>query len=376
MNGSIRRRSKGSWELTIDLGRGADRKRRRKFLAVKGTKAKAQEKLRELLSLSDKGIPVDTAKITFGDWLVKWMTDYVVPKLRQKSQERYEGLIRNHIAPTMGAIELAKVTPNDIQGLEARLLANGMAAKGVESVHNVISSAFKYALRIEVVWRNPAKSVSPPKTTRSEVEPPVISWVRGLLKLAELEQHPLFPCVHLIAYTGMRRGEALGLRHQDMDLEHGTISIVKTISRSVERGIIVETTKSAAGRRVVDIDDNTVNILRAHVGRQLLYRAELGNFYVDAGLVFPGPLGEPLNPMKLTRTFQGLAKRLGITGAKLHNLRHFHASVMLQDGASLLLVSKRLGHASISTTGDIYGHLLPGWQKEAANEFAKAMEEG
>ena len=97
---------------------------------------------------------------------------------------------------------------------------------------------------------------------------------------------------------------------------------------------------------------------------------------MDAGLVFPGPLGEPLNPMKLTRTFQGLAKRLGITGAKLHNLRHFHASVMLQDGASLLLVSKRLGHASISTTGDIYGHLLPGWQKEAANEFAKAMEEG
>ena len=127
---------------------------------------------------------------------------------------------------------------------------------------------------------------------------------------------------------------------------------------------------------MLDIDDITVNILRAHNGRQLLYRAELGDAYQDTGLVFPGPLGEPLNPMKLTRAFQALAKQQGIRGARLHNLRHFHASVMLQSGASLLLVSKRLGHASIATTGDIYGHLLPGWQKEAANNFAKAMEEG
>ena len=166
------------------------------------------------------------------------------------------------------------------------------------------------------------------------------------------------------------------MRHQDLDLEHGTVSIVQTISRSVQKGIIVETTKSTAGRRVIDIDDMTVKVLRAHIGGQLLDRAEMGNAYQDAGLVFPGLLGGPLNPMKLTRAFQGLAKKEGIRGARLHNLRHFHASVMLQSGASLLLVSKRLGHASIATTGDIYGHLLPGWQKEAANNFAKAMEEG
>jgi len=211
------------------------------------------------------------------------------------------------------------------------------------------------------IGRNPAKSVSPPKITRTEVEPPVISWVKGILKLAEVEQNPLFPCLHLIAYTGIRRGEALGLRHQDLDLEHGTVSIIQTIGRSVQKGIIVEPTKSTAGRRVLDIDDTTVKILRAHNGRQLLIRAELGEVYQDTGLVFPGPLGEPLNPMKLTRTFQSLARKQGINEARLHNLRQFHASVMLQNGASLLLVSKRLGHASIATTGDIYGHLLPGW---------------
>ena len=168
----------------------------------------------------------------------------------------------------------------------------------------------------------------------------------------------------------------MGLRHQDLDLEHGTASIVQTISRSAQRGIIIEPTKSAAGRRVLDIDDRTVDVLRAHIGNQLLYRAELGDAYQDKGLVSSGPLREPINPMRLTRAFQALAIKQGITDARLHNLRHFHASVILQSGASLLLVSKRLGHASVATTGDIYGHLLPVWQKEAANNFAKAMDQG
>ena len=376
MNGSLRSRGKGTWELTIDLGRDAGGKRKRKFVNVKGTKAHAQQKLRELLTSFDKGIPVSITKISFGDWLSTWVTEYVIPKTRQRSQERYEGLIRKHIVPSLGNIELTKVTPGDIQTLETKLLTAGMAPKSVESVHNVISGAFKHALRMEKVWRNPAKAVSPPRIDRKEVEPPEVSWVKGILKVAEVEQHPLFPCLHLIAYTGIRRGEALGLRRQDLDLENGTISIVQTISRSVQKGIIVEPTKSTAGRRVIDVDDKTVDVLRAHIGRQLLYRTELGDAFNDRGLVFPGPLGEPLNPMKLTRSFQALAKNQGIAGARLHNLRYFHASVMLQNGASLLLVSKRLGHASIATTRDIYGHLLPGWQKEPANNFAKAMEEG
>ena len=376
MNGSIRRRGNGTWELTLDLGKDANGKRLRKFVNVKGTRAQADQKKRELLTSLDKGIPIGTSKVSFGEWLSRWFEEYVIPNTKTKSQEKYGSLIRNHIVPSLGDIELAKVTPSDLQSLEARLLAGGMAPKGVESVHNVISSAFKYALRMELVWRNPAKSVSPPKITRKEVEPPGISWVKAILSQAELEDNPFYPCLRLIAYTGIRRGEGLGLRHQDLDLDQGSICIVQTISRSVHKGIIVETTKSAAVRRVVDIDDKTVSILRSHIGRQLLNRAEIGDAYHDTGLVFPNPLGKPVNPMKLTRALQGLAKKLGFKGARLHNLRHFHATVMLQSGASLLLVSKRLGHASLSTTGDIYGHLLPGWQKEAANNFAKAMEEG
>jgi len=376
MNGSIRSRGNGTWELTIDLGRDPSGKRRRKFTNVKGTKAQAQQKLRGLLSLTDKGIPVNTQKITFDQWLAKWMTDHVVPNTRQKTIERYKGLIQKHIAPYLGHVELTKLTPSDIQGLEAKLLAKGMAPKGVEMVHNVISGAYKFAMRMEAVWRNPAKSVTPPKIIRKEVEPPEIAKVKQILKLAEEEVHPLFACLHLIAYSGIRRGEALGLRHQDLNLEAGTISIVQSVGRSLEKGIIIEPTKTTTGRRPIDLDDGTVDVLRSHIGNQLLRRMELEGAYQDNGLLFPGALGEPLNPMAVTRALQSFAKRLGLGRAKVHDLRHFHASVMLQNGASLLLVSRRLGHASVSTTGDVYGHLLPGAQKEAANAFAKAMEEG
>ena len=376
MNGSIRKRGEKSWELTIDLGRDTDGKRRRKFVNVKGTKGHAQQKLRELLTLTDKGIPVNTQQITFGQWLSKWMAEYVTPNTRQKTIERYEGLIQKHIAPNLGHVELTKVTPSDIQALEAKLLAQGMAPKGVEMVHNVISGAYKYALRMEAAWRNPAKSVTPPKSVRKEVEPPDIAKVKQILKLAKEEDHPLSPCFHVIAYTGMRRGEALGLRHQDLNLEAGTISIVQTISRSLHQGIIVQPTKTNAGRRSINLDDGTVNVLRAHIGKQLLTRMELEGAYEDNGLVFPGPLGAPLNPMAVTRAFQSFAKRLGLEGARIHDLRHFHASVMLQSGQSLVLVAKRLGHSNIATTGNIYAHLLPGWQREAANAFAEAMEKG
>ena len=159
-------------------------------------------------------------------------------------------------------------------------------------------------------------------------------------------------------------------------MEASTISIVQSLGRSIQRGLIFQPPKTNSGRRVIDLDDSTVAVLRVHQGQQLLCKTRLNGAYQDQGLVFPGPIGGPLNPMALTRVFQSFAKKLGLTTAKIHDLRHFHASVMLQNGQSLLLVSKRLGHASVSTTADIYGHLLPGWQKEAANAFAKAMERG
>ncbi len=168
----------------------------------------------------------------------------------------------------------------------------------------------------------------------------------------------------------------MDLRHQDLNLETGIIAVVQTVSRSQEKGIIIQPTKTGSSRRNVDLDDDTIEVLRAHIGRQMLTRMELEGSNEDHGFVFPGPLGKPLESVALNRVLRSFAKRVGLKEAKIHHLRHFHASVMLQRGASLLLVSRRLGHARVATTSDIYGHVLPGQQKEAANAFAEAMKEG
>lgn len=376
MNGSIRKRGKNTWELTVDLGRDGKGKRIRRYQNVKGTKTQAQRSLRDLLVSLDHRTPIDNEKVSLGDWMSQWMIEYVVPNTRQKTVERYRGIIDRHIVPALGHLRLIKVAPRDIRFMEAKLLDSGMSPKGVEMVHTVISGAYKYALRMDVAWRNPAKAVTPPKLEVTEVTPPDISEVKQILALAEAAGDALFPALRLIAYTGLRRGEALGIRNEDINLDAGTISVVQSIGRSVDKGVITEPTKTHAGRRAVDLDGGTIDVLRAHIGNQLLSRLEMGEIYQDHGLLFPNSIGEPLNPMTLTRRYQRYAHQLGITGARLHDLRHFHASVMLQSGASLLLVSRRLGHASIATTGDVYGHLVPGAQKQAAEAFAKLMNQG
>ena len=241
----------------------------------------------------------------------KWMAEYVVPNKRQQTVERYQGVIKKHITPVLGRLELSKVTPGDIRSFEAELSVRGMAPTRVKLVHAIISGAYKYALKDDnrYAWRNPAKSVTPPKIVRKEVEPPEIARVREVLALAASEGHPLFPCLHLISYTGLRRGEALGLRYQDLNLETRMISIVQTVSRTHEKGIIIQPTKNGSSRRTVDLDDDTIEVLRAHIGRQMLTRMELEGSYEDHGLVFPGPLGKPLEPITLNRALKARQNR-------------------------------------------------------------------
>ena len=230
MEGSIRRRSKNSWELTVDQGRGADGKRRRKFLSFKGSKSHAQQKLRELLMDQHRGVPIATEKITVRQWLTKWMAEYVKPNARQRTVERYQGIIDRHIVPFIGHVVLSKLTPSEIQAMEAGLTTRGMAPKGVELVHTVISGAYKYALRMEVVWRNPAKAVTPPKVTRREVEPPDIARVKHLLALAEQEEEEArqgreLELKPLVAAFGRERAELHLEKEYALPEVHGSVRL-------------------------------------------------------------------------------------------------------------------------------------------------------
>ncbi|MQF69588.1 site-specific integrase [SAR202 cluster bacterium AD-804-J14_MRT_500m] len=371
MKGSIRRRSRGSWELTVDMGRDSSGKRLRKFLSVKGTKAEAERRLRELLSSLDKGIPVDTGKITVGALLERWIRDYVLPNTRPRTAERYESDMRLHIVPSIGHIPLSKLSPNDVQAMESHLLAAGLSGRSVRHVHAVLREAVKHAMRWGLVHRNVVATIDPPKTRRPELVPPDADEVLQLLELAKrTNYHPVF---QFMAYTGCRRGEALGLTWKNVDFTNAMASIVQSLQRLKGHGLVLQPPKSAKSRRSIALDPETVSTLRELRGVQLLQEMEFAEAYKPRGLVFPGPLGGLLDPSVLTRTFKQLCKRIGRPHIRLHDLRHFHATMMLQAGTNPKVVQERLGHSSFAITMDTYSHVVPGLQEQAVKDFASAM---
>ena len=372
MKGRIRQRSPGSWQVSFDLGRDPMGKRLTKAVTVRGTKAEAQRKLREMLTAIDQGRNPVPADVSLREWFQRWMDEVVVPNRRQRTQETYRNAIDRHIVPYLGGVSIGKLAPAQIQALETQLHKE-LSPAMVNQVHNVLSGALKYAFRLELIHRNPVSLVTPPTVKRTEIPPPDVEGVLEALSLARDEDNDLYPVMHLIAYTGLRRGEAMGLLWGHVDFERGSLKIENSLVYS-RTGILVEPPKTESGRRTVDLDDGTVQVLREHKQRQAERRDRIGEMYVDKGRVFADDLGNWISPKRLYDTVKRYGRRVGRPEMTVRSLRHFHASLMLQSGQNIVVVSKRLGHSSVSMTLDIYAHLLPGWQKQAAEAFAVAME--
>jgi len=372
MTGSIRQRSANSWEITIDLGRDERGKRIRRFVSVKGTKKQAQQQLRELLTELDGGIVPSTERIMMRDWLPRWMADCVEGHLSLATQDRYRGIIKNHLIPAIGHIELKRLSPTHVQSLQTKLLDNGMDPKGVNLVRNVLSGAIKHALSLELILRNPVSAVKAVPEPDREVQPPPMDAVTQMLELAKPLGDWLYPALYLLVYTGIRRGELLALRWDAVDLEKAEIRILWSLGRR-SNGLHLSKPKTVHGNRTVSIDASTVAVLRRHKEHQDLEKAQLSDAYTDNGIVFADPLGQWLNPMKMTRRVHSLGKKVGHPEGNPHNIRHFHGSVTVEQGTNPAVVSERLGHSNPTITMKIYAHALPGWQRQAADDFARTM---
>ena len=371
--GSIRQRSKNSWEITVFLGRNASGGQVRRFLTIKGTKTDAQRRLRELLGSLDKGLPIDSSKLTLGVFLAQWQRDYVNTNTRPRTSESYAAIIRNRLTPPLGHIQLQRLQPSDVQAMEARLLELGAATKTVRNIHLVLNESLRYAVRKGILYRNVCDAVDVPRLVRPEINVPKTEQVWELLEVAK--DTPYYAPLCFAAFTGCRRGEVLGLRWRDVDLGRGTASIVQTLQRIEGRGLIFQPPKSMKSRRAIALDSSTVAMIREHQGQQLLHKMELRDIYDDHDLVFPGSLGRPLDPSVLTRQFERLARRVGMEGVRLHDLRHHHATLLLQANTHPKIVQERLGHSTVAITLDLYSHVVPGLQEKAAETFNEAMQE-
>ena len=306
------------------------------------------------------------------DWLKQWLDDKVGRDRKLNTQERYEGIIRRQIVPYLGDVELAVLTPGEVDAMQSDLLSLGFAAGTVRNAHTILSSAYKEAVRLGITDCNPVASVTPPVKRHRRIVPPTIAVVQDLLRLAREERHTLYPFLHLLTYTGMRRGEALALRWANVNLDGGYLTVVEAAVKTRTQGLILTEPKSHHSLRTIDLDDETADVLGQHRERQLQDGQPTND---PAALVFPGRRSRMMSTSHLQRELKRLGRSVGDESITFHSLRHFHATVALQQHQNVVVVSKRLGHSSVSMTLDIYGHTIPGWQRSAAEAFAQAMRD-
>ena len=275
MAGEVTQRSPGSWQIRVFLGRDEHGKRIRKNETVHGKKADAERRLREILGQMDRGVVPSVERYKLGEWLQLWLDEVISPNKEQKTYDRYEGVVRLHLAPHLGGVEVAKLGPRQVQDLETKLLNEGMDPVGVQMVHNFLSGAMKHALRMELISRDPVALVSPPSAPSTEAYSPGMKQVRALLTAGASSGHYLWPCVYLIIYTGLRRGEALALTWENLDLEERVLRVEASLV-TAKGGGIVKRPKTESGRRTVDLDIQTVAVLHEHKIRQQELADQLG----------------------------------------------------------------------------------------------------
>ena len=370
MIGRIRRRSKHSWEICIDIGRDAQGKRQRKFENVKGKKADADRRLRELIALRDGGIPLTTEKATVAEFFEVWFTARE-RNIRPRTLHGYRGYVRRYVLPSLGAMRLSQLQPAHLDTLYSEMERKGLSGTTVLQMHRILSEGLKHAMRWGLVTRNVAQAVTTPKKARPEIRYLLASQLNHLL--SSLKNEWFGPAVHLAAYTGMRRGELVGLRWSDIDLDRGTISVRRSMVRIGGQGFVETEPKTAKGRRLISITDAAILMLKKLRANEAERRLTAGPAWQENDLVFTSALGAPVDPDTLSHAFSDAIKDLGLPKVRLHDLRHSHATLMLSAGVHPKIVQERLGHANIAITLDTYSHIIPGLQETAAKTFDGLM---
>jgi integrase len=368
--GSVRRRPNGRWEARLAVVDAAGKLHRHSFFAA--TRREAGQRLREALAQRDGGVIAPGARETVDRFLVTWL-EGVKPRLRPRSWDRYEEHVRLHLVPTVGRVPLSRLSPGDVQRANAALLDGGLAPATVRRAHATLRAALQDALRWRQIISNPAALVSPPRAPQREMAALGPEEARALLRAAQGD--PLEALWVLAVTAGLRQGELLALRWDDVDLDGGSVSVTGTLTR-VRRETradgeskthqVIASPKTARSRRRVDVGTLAVDALRTHRRRQIEDRLRAANLWVDRGLVFCGPTGGFLQPVSVNGELRRLLAAAGLPLIRFHDLRHTAATLLLGRDVNPKKVSEMLGHSTVAITLDTYSHVLPGMHRQAA----------
>lgn len=362
--GSLRKRADGLWEARITLDDG-----KRKSLYGE-TRQEAAQKLRDALHDIGKGIPLVDERQTVKQYLTSWY-EGMQPQVRPSSYRRYGDYV-HHLIPGIGRHTLAKLAPQHLQAFYSKKLAEGLSPTTVHAIHSMLHRALEDALQMGLVSRNVSEMLKPPRRQNREMMPLSVLEVRRFLDAVMGDR---FEALYVLALsTGMREGELLGLRWQDVDLTRRIIQVRMNVQETSGRYILAET-KTAYSRRTVALTQDATDALAAHWQRQQLQRRKHGERWEELSLVFPNKYGGIMIPDNITkRSFKRHLERAGLSReVRFHDLRHTAATLLLASGVNVKVVSEMLGHSSVSITLNIYAHVLPHMQQSAVSAMDQLL---
>jgi integrase len=376
MRGHVRKRgSTWTWYLDIEPDPLTARRRQQTKGGYK-TKKACEDGLNEAIAKQRAGMLVKPSRRTMATFLVDEWLPTVRRRTRLSTWANYRTNISVHVVPVLGDVELQRLSPAQLNAFYGQLLEHGrrdgkgLAWKTVRNIHAMLHKALKDAMRWGYLTRNVAEAVDPPDGLAPEMQVWTPEQLRAFLH--QVRGDELYAAWMLFATTGMRRGEVAGLRDFDLDLDAG-YAAPRRPRVVVDYAVHLSEPKTHAGRRLLALDPATVAALRDHLVRRDAQRAHLRGLGVECqatGLLFAYPDGSEIHPDLLTRWFKRHARRAGLPAIRLHDVRHTYATACLLAGIPVKVVSERLGHASVVTTLRIYGHVLPGMDRAAANTVA------
>ena len=370
--GNLRKRKDGRWEGRYTAGRDPETGKAIYKNVLGKTQAEAKAKLKAAIEEA-KGL--DAAKVgryTVGQWMEVWFEHYAKVKVRPSSHQTYRGYIDNHIKPNIGKIPLEKLTSLELQKFYKKLLekgrvdrleskhqSKGLSAKTVRNIHQIISSAMKLAQEQKLISTNPADGCALPRLEHREMQTLPVEQLQSFLR--EARDSGVFELYYLELATGLRRGELLGLKWEDIDLERGDLRVRRQIAR-INGEVVEAPLKTKNAYRTLPLAEDTIGVLEAQ-------RKKTGS----SQWVFPSTTGGPISPDSVLHMLHRVLKRAGLPRVRFHDLRHTFATLALQNGVDIKTVSGMLGHFSAGFTLDTYAHVTTAAQKEAAKTMEKVL---
>ncbi|MCI9672022.1 MAG: site-specific integrase [Lawsonibacter sp.] len=370
--GSIRKRPDGRWEGRYTAGRDPETGKTVYKNVLGKTQAEVKAKLKQAIQ---ENAEVDTLKVeqyTVGQWMDIWFESYAKIKVRPSSHQTYRGYIDNHIKPNIGKIQLNKLTTLELQKLYKKLLSKGrverieakgqpkdLSPKTVRNIHQVVSSAMDFARSQKLIAVNPTDNCALPKLEHREMKTLPVEQLASILR--EAKESGIFEMYYIELATGLRRGELLGLKWEDLNLEQDTLRVQRQIAR-INGEVVEAPLKTKNSYRTISLGADAVEILKEQ-------RKKCGG----SEYVFPSSTGGPISPDSVIQMLHRVLKQAGLPKVRFHDLRHTFATVALQNGVDIKTASGMLGHYSAGFTLDTYAHVTTAAQREAAKTMGSVL---